>query len=133
MINAMFAMVLLTIVVGLVAFKTRVASVKTGAVRAKFYSLMQGQDVPDNVVKSTRNFNNQFEVPVLFYVVCTLHVVLGLENLVALVAAWAFVGFRVAHAYIHLNYNYLLHRVIAFWAAVFCVLVLWLNVMLLKP
>lgn len=128
----MFLMVLLTLVIGILAVRTRFSSVKSGDVRAKYYKLMDGQDVPEVVTKTTRNFNNQFEIPLLFYVVCTLYLIFGIESDIAVVFAWLFVVFRVIHSYIHITYNHVIHRLLAFGTAFFCVIVLWVNLLIQK-
>jgi hypothetical protein len=127
MIYAMFVVSILTIMIGLIAVRARIASVSNGQVKARYFKLMQGQEVPEIVTKTTRCVNNMFEVPVLFYVVCTLYVVLGIESLFGLVFAWLFVIFRTVHAYIHITYNLVRHRMYVFGAAVLCVLFLWVN------
>lgn len=126
MIYAMFAMVVLTFMVGIVAVVTRVKSVKNGSVKIKYYRTMDGQEVPEQLTKSTRCFNNMFEVPVLFYVVSTLFVILKSNNELAFLLAWLFVGFRVAQAIVHLTYNNVLHRMLMFWGAVISVLAMWI-------
>ena len=123
-------MVVLTFIIGGIAVKTRFASVTSGAVGLRYYKLMQGDNAPEFVIKTTRCYNNQFEVPVLFYVVCTLYVSLGIESVVGVAFAWAFVLLRVVHAYIHLSYNRVVHRMVVYWAALMCVLVLWVNLIL---
>ena len=128
----MALMVLLTLIVGAVAVKSRFASVKQGQVKPKYFKLMSGQQVPEIITKTTRNFNNQFEVPVLFYVVCTLYISLDVNSLFAVILAWLFVAFRYLHSYIHLTYNHLLHRTAVFWLAFFCVIALWVNLLVLK-
>jgi len=127
----MALMVLLTFIVGCIAVTTRFASVKKGDVNAKYYRLMQGQEVPDIITKSTRNFNNQFEIPVLFYVVCTLYISLNIESLLAIVLAWGFVVLRFVHAYIHLTYNHVLHRLSVFFLAFLSVMAMWINLLVL--
>lgn len=128
----MFVMVLLTLIVGLLTVKARFTSVKDGDVKAKYYRLMNGQEVPDVITKTTRNFNNQFEIPTLFYVVCTLYISLGIESLLALVCAWFFVLLRIAHSYIHITYNHVLHRMLTFFAGFICVIILWANLLIDK-
>ncbi|AIY66500.1 MAPEG family protein [Pseudoalteromonas piratica] len=130
MIYAMFAMVVLTFIVGIVAVVTRVKSVKNGSVKIKYYRTMGGQEVPEQLTKSTRCFNNMFEVPVLFYVVSTLFVILKTNNELALLLAWVFVGFRVAQAIVHLTYNNVLHRMLTFWGAVISVLSMWVILLI---
>ena len=121
----MFAMVLLTLVVACAAVTCRIKSVQSGALKIKYYQLMQGDAVPEDVIRTTRCVNNMFEVPVLFYVVCTLFISLSVESTLALGLAWMFVFFRCAHAFIHLKYNNVIHRMSAFWMAFVCVLLLW--------
>ncbi len=128
----MFLMVLLTFIVACIAVKARFASVKNKTVKAKFYSLMDGQEVPDIITKTTRNFNNQFEVPVLFYVVCSLYIFWGVNSYFSLIVAWLFVALRIVHSYIHLTYNHVLHRMLTFWFSLLCVMVLWINLLLQK-
>ena len=120
-------MVLLTFIVGAVAFVVRLSSYKAGEVGIKYFKLMQGQEVPEMLTKTTRCFNNQFEVPVLFYAACTLYLSLHVDSVVGLVFAWLFVGFRYVQAYVHLTYNHLLHRMSAFWLAFFCGIALWID------
>lgn len=128
----MFFMVLLAFIVGCVAIKIRVSSVKDRKVSIKYFKLMEGENIPEMITKSTRNFNNQFEVPTLFYVACSLYLMFEVESTVAIVFAWLFVGLRYLHSYIHLTYNHMLHRVVSFWAAYLCVMVLWVNLLIQK-
>lgn len=132
MIYPMFAMILLTFIIGLITLKTRFASVKKGAVKPKYFKLMIGDNPPEFVQQTTRSFNNQFEVPILFYVVGTLYISLNINSDLALILAWAFVLFRYAHAYIHLSYNHIIHRLSAFWLAAICVFALWVNLLILQ-
>lgn len=130
MLYPMAVMVLLIVLVGLVAVKARFGSVKRGEVSPKYFRLMEAENVPDSITKSTRNFNNQFELPVLFYVACTLYISLGIDSTVGVAFAWAFVFFRYVHAYIHLTYNYTIHRMLSFWAGFICVIGLWVNLLI---
>jgi hypothetical protein len=125
-------MVLLTFIVGFVAVKVRFSSVKNGNISPKYFKLMDGENIPEVVTKTTRNFNNQFEIPVLFYVVSTLYISFGIESFTAVVFAWLFVFFRFIHSYIHLTYNHIIHRMLTFWGAFICVMVLWVNLLVQK-
>lgn len=125
-------MVVLTFIVGCIAVKVRFSSVKRGDVNVKYYRLMDGAEVPDIITKTTRNFNNQFEIPVLFYIVSTLYVSFGIDSDFAAFFAWLFVGFRFVHSYIHLTYNHVLHRMLTFWFSFLCVIILWGNLVVQK-
>jgi len=123
---------MLTIVVGLIAVRARFINLRRGRLSIDYLELMQGEGVPEMVTKTTRCFNNLFEVPVLFYIACTLYIALGVESVLAIVIVWLFVLFRFAQAYIHISYNYVRHRMLAFGGSVLCVLLLWVNLGVLK-
>ncbi|WP_368389605.1 MAPEG family protein [Thalassotalea sp. 1_MG-2023] len=55
---------------------------------------------------------------------------IGIESNVATVFAWLFVILRIVHAFIHLTYNHIIHRMLTFWAAFICVMVLWVNLLI---
>ncbi|MEP1446016.1 MAG: MAPEG family protein [Paraglaciecola sp.] len=128
----MFFISILTIIVGLIAVRARFISIKSGQMSIEYLKLMQGQEAPEMVIRSTRCFNNLFEVPVLFYVVCTLYIALGIESFVATVIAWLFAAFRLSQAFIHIYYNAVRHRMVAFGLSVLCVLLLWVNLVVVK-
>jgi hypothetical protein len=50
-------------------------------------------------------FSNQFELPVMFYVLTILADVTHLAGVVFVVLAWVFVIFRLLHAYVHVTSN----------------------------
>jgi hypothetical protein len=76
-------------------------------------------------VAAADNFRNLFEVPVLFYAVVPLlvlaHAVTGAE--VAL--AWTYVALRALHSAIHVTYNRVVHRFLAYAASTLCVFAMW--------
>jgi hypothetical protein len=51
------------------------------------------------------SFSNQFELPVLFYVLTILAYVTHLAGLVFVILAWVFVVFRILQAAIHVTTN----------------------------
>ncbi len=129
MLYAMFAMVVLTAIVGIIAVTSRVKGVRNKQISIKIFRTMQGE-LPDFVLRTTRNYNNQFELPVLFYVACTLYLALDVHSTLALAAAWLFVFSRVIHAIIHLTYNNIMHRMLVFWFGVVLALTLWVNLVI---
>ena len=124
MIYPLFAMVFLTLIVMLTAFITRVKLAKAGDVDMDFFKLFQGEEHP-RVRVTTRHYANIFEVPVLFYTASVLAITLNLECNVLPIVAWCFVGFRTVHTVIHLTYNKVQHRVLAFLASNVCVFTMW--------
>ena len=129
MLYPMFAMILLTTVVGLVSFRIRYLAVKNNTLRLDYFQVMESMSddsVPIAVKQSTRCVNNMFEVPLLFYSVSILFILFDQVGVVSVSLAWLFVIFRCAHAYIFLTYNYVIHRMLSFWLAFLCVLAMWL-------
>ncbi len=59
------------------------------------------------------SFSNQFELPVLFYVLTILAYVTHLAGVVFVVLAWIFVIFRILHAYVHVTSNIIRLRGVA--------------------
>ncbi|MGH1470823.1 MAG: MAPEG family protein [Cellvibrionaceae bacterium] len=61
---------------------------------------------PNSVLQINNCIRNQFEVPVLFYVLIGILWGIGGINFYVYVAAWAFVLSRIGHAVIHTGSNY---------------------------
>lgn len=60
---------------------------------------------PESVQKINNNIRNQFEAPVLFYVLVTVCWILNAVGPVTQLLAWVFVVLRIAHAYVHTGSN----------------------------
>lgn len=61
---------------------------------------------PDYVLMVSNNIRNQFQVPVLFFVLCFVFYSLNAVSTTVIYLAWAFVISRIIHAYIHMSTNY---------------------------
>ena len=76
-------------------------------------------------VAAADNFRNLFEVPVLFFAVCLLLLLTGLADTLQATLAWVYVGLRAVHSLIHLTYNRVMHRFLAYSASTVCVFLMW--------
>lgn len=85
---------------------------------------------PDRVRQYGNNFSNQFETPVLFYVLVLAAMHVGAVNWLSVVLAWIFVASRVVHAVIHLGNNRVRPRAFVYTAGVFALMGLWLVIVL---
>jgi hypothetical protein len=85
--------------------------------------------VPPEVALPNRNLMNLLELPVLFYVACLTYYVTDRVNATALALAWAYVGLRLAHSAIHVTYNRVRHRLIAYAASNVVLISLWTNLL----
>ena len=128
MLYAMFVLVILTMVIMVLTARVRIESVQSGTVPQSYYSLMEGHDIPDFVAKTTRNFNNLFEVPTLFYAGGAVYLALDQAGQLPIISACIFVAARVMHSIIHLSYNNVLHRLVIFAIGNLSVLVMWLGI-----
>jgi hypothetical protein len=118
----------ITLVIGLyiLLVQRKVQALKNKLVDLKITAL-NNQAWPADVVKVSNNIANQFETPVLFYVLCTILVLLQGVDAVSLVLAWVYVVVRIVHIYIHVGSNYVPRRL-----KVFAVSLLVLLAMLIK-
>jgi len=55
-------------------------------------------------------YSNQFELPVLFYVLCLIALATRSADLSMVLLAWLFVASRLIHAYIHTGSNIVIRR-----------------------
>ena len=77
---------------------------------------------PEHVVKASNSIDNQFQVPVLFYVVCLSLYQMGGVTTLALVFAGVFSVSRYFHAYVHLGSNFVPLRLRLFLVGSLCVI-----------
>jgi hypothetical protein len=74
----------------------------------------------------SNNFDNQFQLPVLFYVAGLLSLVLGLTDWVAVALGWLFVVTRLVHAAIHVTTNHVVRRFAAYATGLAVLALMWL-------
>ena len=107
-------------VLALYNFKTRIQAVKTGEVKGSYFKTYEG-DVSRWVLTVGRHYDNQMQLPLLFFISCLAQIQKGSVTQAIVVAAWFFVASRFLHSYLHLGENHPLKRAGAFamgWAAI---------------
>ena len=72
------------------------------------------------------SFSNQFELPVLFYVLTILAYVAHHAGMLFVVLAWVFVIFRVLQAYVHVTNNKVRLRGIFFIVSALALAIMWI-------
>jgi len=125
MLAPVFVHVLLVVALVIATGRGRVAAVNAGEVRLKDIAL-DSSKWPEGLRKLGNNYQNQFELPVLFYAVVALLIATGLGDGVALVLAWGFVVSRLVHSFIQVGTNNVVHRLYAFGAGLAALAALWL-------
>jgi hypothetical protein len=65
---------------------------------------------PDHVLRVSNNIANQFETPILFFVLSLVFFSLKSVNVTVLILCCVYVVSRIVHAYIHVTSNYVPKR-----------------------
>ena len=81
---------------------------------------------PERATQIGNCFSNQFEIPVLFYVLIAIALPLHHADLVIVLLSWVFVVTRFAHAGIFVTSNDLGQRSMAWFAGVLVLFAMWL-------
>lgn len=118
--------VLLTFVIGLLTLRERVSASRRGEVAISYFKHNRGK-APAKMVQLGDNYQNQFELPVLFYLLVVLLLVTGQADELYLWLAWGFVTSRFVHAWVHIHSNHIGRRLTSFVIGALLLLVMWLS------
>ena len=120
-----FVLVALTFALNVWMGVSRTSSIRRGEVKIRDIALGER-----NWTKQTQQvanaFHNQFELPVLFYVLVVLSVITRQADLLFVLMSWLFVALRVVHAYIMVTTNYVPRRAQVHFAAMIILCLMWI-------
>lgn len=117
------AQVALIHIVYFLMLRRRTRAVRSGLAKVQDYWIPAIEPAPSATV--ARSLVNQFELPILFFLVTVLLYVTAGVGYAALAVAWLFVISRAAHAYVHVTSNRLGLRHRLFVAGFVCNFILW--------
>lgn len=117
-LGAVFLQMLMTIALILLMGMRRVTALQKRQVRMSEISLATDK-YPDGAKKAGNALNNQFQLPVMFYALVAILLILGHATHVHVWLAWAFVISRLVHAFIHIGSNNVNFRFGAYLLGVF--------------
>ncbi|HUI12778.1 MAG TPA: MAPEG family protein [Xanthobacteraceae bacterium] len=120
----LFVEVILTFLLWVTMATLRTRDFSTGAVRPEQIALRE-PNWPTRTLQFAYSFSNQFEIPVLFYVLTILAYITHLAGLIFVILAWIFVIFRILHAYVHVTSNVVRVRGALYGVAVVALAVNW--------
>lgn len=103
----------------------RVGSIKRGEVKIKDIALSQNA-WPSRIQQISNSYNNQFQLPILFYVLVCLILITRTIDPVLVGLAWTFVLTRLAHAFVHVTSNYVPHRFWTYVVGVIALAAMWI-------
>lgn len=124
-VYACVAMVLLTLVVGMLMLLTRVKEMRAKRIHPQAASTSVQMGARLENVQPADNFRNLFELPVLFYALVAVALAVGQVPGWLVTGAWAFVALRILHSLIHCTYNRVYRRLTAFMAGFGVLVGLW--------
>ena len=84
------------------------------------------QNWPPRVTKIGNAYNNQFQLPLLFFVLVILAYLLKKADLLFVLMSWIFVISRVLHAFVHVTTNRLQTRFMIFAVGAIVLLIMWI-------
>ncbi len=121
----LFVQIFLTFALLMGMAMTRGQALKSGEIKFKDIALRQ-PNWPARAAQLGNCYANQFEVPVLFYVLIALALPLRHADLIIVMLSWVFVVTRFVHAGIFVTSNDVRTRSLAWFAGVIVVFVMWL-------
>jgi hypothetical protein len=120
----LFVEVILTLVLWSWMAMLRTRDFNSGAVQPDNIALRE-PNWPKRTTQLANAFANQFELPVLFYVLTILEYVTHLAGIVFVVLAWVFVISRLLHAYVHVTSNVVRLRGALYGVGAFVLIIMW--------
>jgi hypothetical protein len=123
-IAPLFVQVALTFVLLFITGGMRQRALASRAVHPKDIALRQ-PNWPMRTMQFGYAYQNQLELPLLFYVLTILELITRQADLLFVLLSWVFVVLRFVHVYIHVTHNKVRYRGMTFGAGALVLLVMW--------
>jgi hypothetical protein len=120
----LFVEVALTLGLMMVMAWRRAAAFRTKEVRESEIT-MREPNWPPRALQAAYAYSNQFELPVLFYVLTILVVITKQADLAFVLLAWVFVVLRVLQAWVYITDNNIRYRGSYFAAGAIVLTIMW--------
>jgi hypothetical protein len=124
-----FIHVALVITIGVRMGRARAQAARAGRVRIKDVALDSSR-WPDDIRKLSNNFDNQFQIPALFYAILPLLIALAKVDWLQVALAWFFIASRVLHSVIHTGGNVVIRRFQSYLFGFVTVGLMWIRLAL---
>lgn len=103
--------------------------IKRKEIKLNQFQLYDGE-FPDKLQSARYQFQNMYEIPILFYLLCLIHINLNIYTQFDVNLAWGFVIFRFIHFLIRLQNQRDLSvrpRLLTFVLSLICLTIGWMN------
>ncbi len=90
-------------------------------------------DFPDKLWSARQQYQNMFEIPILFYLLCSLNIIFNNYSQFDIILSWGFVLSRVIHFFIRLKNQKdinIIPRTIVFVLGLLFLSIGWINFLL---
>jgi hypothetical protein len=126
----MIGLILLTGGMGVAMLAARYKAVKEGSLSIAYFKYNRGGKQPEYLIKINHHFQNLLETPQLFYLGSIVILQLERSDPLYLGMAWCYLASRIAHSWIHLGSNNVLHRKNAFMVSYLLIFAIWIRLLL---
>ena len=104
--------------------RARTRAAAAGEVKIKDIALDSSR-WPADVRKLSNNYDNQFQLPVLFYAILPLLIMLVKVDWLQVTLAWVFIASRIVHSLIHTGNNEVIRRFQMFLVGFVAIVTMW--------
>lgn len=125
------AQVLLTSVVMVLMGRRRIAAAKNKEIAVAAFKTMDLTGANEQVIATSRNFDNQFQMPMLFMFAVLFVMHFALADLGFVLLAAAFVVLRIMHTVVHVGSNSVRLRFNVFLLGCLVLWVFWLRMLMM--
>ena len=122
-----FVQVLLTSVVMILMGRRRIRAAKNKEISITAFQTMDLRGANEQVIATSRNFDNQFQMPMLYLFSVLFTLQLGLADIGYLVLGGCYVALRVLHTIVHIGSNTVRLRFNVFLLSCAVLWAIWLR------
>lgn len=109
-------------------FSRRLRAVQSREVPLKYFRTQTTGTPPnEKIIAIAKHYDNQFQLPILFFITCLAYLQVGRVDLLTLVLTWLFVASRGLHSFIFLTSNNVTQRAAAFGVGWALMTILWIR------
>ena len=103
----------------------RISEIKRSGIDPQLLATSELSESRLKDVSAADNFSNLLETPILFYAICIIIFVTDQVTQSQLALAWIYVALRALHSLIHVTYNKVIHRWVAYVLSTICLFIMW--------
>lgn len=125
--GSVLVQVVLTLLMMVLMGKRRFKAAKNRELPYKAFRVMDLTGANEKVITASRNFDNQFQLPVLYLFAVVFALQFGRADLSLVVLGWLFAISRLVHAYVHVGANHVRLRFAVYVFGALMLLLFWLK------